>query len=87
MSGDDVPRTKPHPDPYLLAARLLGVDPYACVALEDSATGATSARAAGCLTIVVPSVAGVDDGVADHRVGSLEQLDLGRLVELATNRR
>jgi HAD superfamily hydrolase (TIGR01509 family) len=87
VSGDDVQRTKPHPDPYLLAARLLGVDPHACVALEDSATGATSARAAGCLTIVVPSVAGVDDGVADHRVGSLEHLDLAHLRELASNRR
>jgi HAD superfamily hydrolase (TIGR01509 family) len=87
VSGDDVRRTKPHPDPYLLAARLLGVDPRACVALEDSATGATSARAAGCVTIVVPSVAGVDEGVADHRVGSLEQLDLARLGELSVPRR
>jgi HAD superfamily hydrolase (TIGR01509 family) len=87
VSGDDVQRTKPHPDPYLLAARLLGVDPGACVALEDSATGATSARAAGCLTIVVPGIAGVADGVADHRVGSLELLDLARLGELATERR
>ena len=57
VSGDDVARTKPHPDPYLLAARTLGVDPAACVALEDSATGATSARAAGCYTVAVPSLA------------------------------
>jgi HAD superfamily hydrolase (TIGR01509 family) len=86
VSGDDVERTKPHPDPYLLAAGMLGVDPHACIALEDSATGATSARAAGCLTIVVPSVAGVDDGVADHRLGSLEQLDLARLGQLIGRR-
>lgn len=82
VSGDDVERTKPHPDPYLLAARLLGVEPSACVALEDSATGAASARAAGCCTVVVPSVAQVPDGVADHRVGSLAELDLSRLAAM-----
>ncbi len=79
VSGDDVDRTKPHPDPYLLAAAMLGVPAGACVALEDSATGATSARAAGCLTVVVPSVTAVSDGVAHHRVGSLEELDLAGL--------
>ena len=57
VSGDDVARTKPYPDPYLLAARTLGVDPADCVALEDSATGAASARAAGCYTVAVPSLA------------------------------
>ena len=82
VSGDDVDRTKPHPDPYLLAARRLGVATTDCVALEDSATGALSARAAGCVTVVVPSVAGVPDGFADHRVGSLVELDLPRLGRL-----
>jgi HAD superfamily hydrolase (TIGR01509 family) len=56
VSGDDVAQTKPNPDPYLLAAELLGVDPVRCVALEDSETGASSAVAAGCLTVVVPSL-------------------------------
>ena len=56
VSGDDVAQTKPNPDPYLLAAELLGVDPVRCVAFEDSETGATSAVAAGCLTVVVPSL-------------------------------
>lgn len=82
VSGDDVARTKPHPDPYLLAARTLGVDPAACVALEDSATGATSARAAGCFTVAVPSLAAVPPGVAHHQVASLEELDLTALADL-----
>jgi HAD superfamily hydrolase (TIGR01509 family) len=84
VSGDDVERTKPHPDPYLRAAQLLGVDPRACVALEDSLTGAASARAAGCRTVLVPSLGThvTDDEVADHVIGSLEQLDLARLEEL-----
>ena len=47
FSGDDVERGKPFPDLYLHAASSLGVDPTACVVVEDSPTGATAARAAG----------------------------------------
>jgi beta-phosphoglucomutase-like phosphatase (HAD superfamily) len=82
VSGDDVQRTKPYPDPYLLAARTLGVDPASCVALEDSATGATSARSAGCYTVAVPSLAAVPAGIAHHQVASLEELDLAELAAL-----
>ena len=53
VTGDAVTRGKPHPEPYLHAARLLGVEPAACVAIEDSNTGARSAEAAGCLVLVV----------------------------------
>jgi beta-phosphoglucomutase-like phosphatase (HAD superfamily) len=86
VSGDDVEQTKPHPDPYLLAARLLGVPPRDCVALEDSETGATSAVSAGCVTVVVPSLVAVPEGVGDHRAGSLEDLDLGALGDLLAAR-
>jgi beta-phosphoglucomutase-like phosphatase (HAD superfamily) len=53
VSGDDVEAGKPAPDPYLLAADLLGVEPDSCVAVEDSATGVTSAAAAGMRVIAV----------------------------------
>jgi HAD superfamily hydrolase (TIGR01509 family) len=86
VSGDDVAQTKPNPDPYLLAAELLGVDPVRCVALEDSETGATSAVAAGCLTVVVPSLVAVAPEIGDHQVASLTELDLARLGELAADR-
>lgn len=59
VTGDDVRRTKPHPDPYAGAAGRLGTPPGACLALEDSRNGATSARAAGCGVVVVPCVVGV----------------------------
>ena len=84
VSGDDVQRTKPHPDPYLLAADLLGVPASSCVALEDSRIGATSARAAGCRTVVVPSLVPVEDEMADLVVGSLAELDLTALGRLTT---
>ncbi|HSM01388.1 MAG TPA: HAD family phosphatase [Acidimicrobiia bacterium] len=53
ISGDDVARGKPAPDCYLAAAEGLGVDPAECVAVEDSAPGATAAVAAGMRTIAV----------------------------------
>ena len=55
VTGDAVLRGKPHPEPYLKAARALGVDPADCLAIEDSNTGARSAEAAGCRVLVVPN--------------------------------
>jgi len=66
VTGDAVSRPKPHPDPYLLAAELLGVDASACLAIEDSRTGATSANAAGCDVVVVPHFVTVPE--AERRV-------------------
>lgn len=59
VAGDEVTRRKPDPEAYLTAARLLRVDPARCVVLEDSANGARAGQAAGCLVVVVPSVAEV----------------------------
>jgi HAD superfamily hydrolase (TIGR01509 family) len=53
VSADDVARPKPHPDPYLRAAELLGIAPGAVVAVEDSPTGAASAAAAGMRVVTV----------------------------------
>jgi HAD superfamily hydrolase (TIGR01509 family) len=55
VTGDAVLHGKPHPEPYLKAARALGVDPADCVAIEDSNTGARSAETAGCRVLVVPN--------------------------------
>lgn len=55
VAGDNVLRGKPHPEPYLLAAELLGYDPKDCIAFEDSITGITSAEAAGTKAIGVPN--------------------------------
>jgi HAD superfamily hydrolase (TIGR01509 family) len=53
VTGDVVSQGKPHPEPYLTAAALLGVDPAHTVAIEDSNTGARSAEDAGCTVLVV----------------------------------
>jgi HAD superfamily hydrolase (TIGR01509 family) len=55
VTGEDVLEPKPHPEPYLLAARLLDVDAKDCVAIEDSVPGLASATAAGAAVIGVPA--------------------------------
>lgn len=54
IAGDEVSHGKPHPEPYLAAARALAIAPGECIAIEDSPTGARSAQAAGCQVVVVP---------------------------------
>ncbi len=55
VAGDQVARGKPHPEAYLTAAALLGVDVAACIAIEDSEVGVAAAVAAGARTVAVPS--------------------------------
>lgn len=64
VAGDDVTESKPHPEPYLRGAELLGVDPADCVAIEDSEPGIRSAVAAGAVTIGVPFMVDLPDDVA-----------------------
>ncbi|MGB8651895.1 MAG: HAD family phosphatase [Mycobacteriales bacterium] len=58
VAGDEVRHGKPDPTPYLTAAGALGVDPQACVVLEDSAAGVRAGLSAGCAVVAVPSVPG-----------------------------
>lgn len=55
-AGDAVARKKPAPDIYNLALKFLGVHPARAVAVEDSAIGVTSAKAAGLFTVATPSM-------------------------------
>jgi HAD superfamily hydrolase (TIGR01509 family) len=75
ITGDAVGRGKPHPEPYLAAARALDVLASECLAVEDSDTGATSASAAGCTVLVAPLHVQVPVGEGRVFVGSLEGLD------------
>jgi mannitol-1-/sugar-/sorbitol-6-phosphatase len=54
VTGNDVTRGKPQPEPYLAGAALLGVRPEACVVFEDSPSGTQAGRAAGCTVIATP---------------------------------
>ena len=51
ISADQVTHGKPHAEPYLRGAELLGLDPADCIVFEDSGSGATAGRAAGATVI------------------------------------
>lgn len=72
VAADDVSRGKPDPEPFLVGARRLGVDPAQCVVFEDSISGGRAARAAGATVI---AVGGIDWPEApDHRVADLTEV-------------
>ena len=81
VAGDEVARGKPDPEPYRTAAARLGVDPAACVVIEDSPSGVASGEAAGCAVVAVPSVPGVVFDAAARRlvVASLTQITVSDL--------
>ena len=85
VSGEDVTRGKPDPEPYLLAAARLGVRPGQCVVFEDAAVGVRAAKAAGMACIGVPNPAALqpqDLSLADLILPSLEHFELTLLDSL-----
>jgi HAD superfamily hydrolase (TIGR01509 family) len=87
VTGDAVSRGKPHPEPYLHAARLLGVDPGRCVAVEDSNTGARSAVAAGCVVLVVENHVPVAPGERRVFLPTLEGVTPAAIVDIVEQER
>jgi HAD superfamily hydrolase (TIGR01509 family) len=83
VTGEQVTRGKPHPEPYLTAAAALGVPPEECVAIEDSNTGAKSAEAAGCTVLVVENHVPVLDGPQRVFRDTLEGLSVEDLRSLS----
>jgi HAD superfamily hydrolase (TIGR01509 family) len=83
VCGDEVRRPKPHADPYLRAAELLGARPQCCVAIEDSPLGIAAAEGAGCVLVAVPSEVDIPEAPGRAIWPSLEGVsvaDLARLV-------
>lgn len=74
VAGDEVTHGKPHPEPYLTAARKLGVDPARCVVIEDSNTGTESGTAAGAYVVAVPQWVTIPDAPRRLVARSLEPL-------------
>lgn len=84
VTGDTVEHGKPHPEPYLKAARELGVDITSCVAIEDSPAGVASGQASGAHTIGVQRHVPVQPLAGVSRVASLENVNvkvLGQMVQ------
>ncbi|MFI9830134.1 HAD-IA family hydrolase [Streptomyces sp. NPDC051913] len=74
VSADDITRGKPDPEPYLLAARELGVDPADCVVFEDAPAGLAAGRAAGMTTVALTTTHQAHELAADLVIENLSAL-------------
>jgi len=83
VAGEHVTRGKPDPEPYLLAARTLGVEIGRCIAIEDSPTGLAAAIAAGTVAIGVPHDAVLDNAGEWTRVDTLAGVTVAELSRIA----
>ena len=80
VSADDVLRSKPHPEPYLLATSNLGVSPGSCLSIEDTPAGIHSALDAGLRTLAVTTTCPTAELYeAEHVVPSLSELTFAGL--------
>jgi sugar-phosphatase len=57
VTARDAKRGKPHPDPYLMGAQLLGVPPVECVVIEDAPSGIRAGKAAGGRVVALRTTA------------------------------
>ncbi len=84
VTRDDVTNRKPHPEPYLKAAELLGVAPGDVLAVEDSPTGLRSASAAGMMAVLAPDLIVPDDETRALALCVVETLhDVVAMIEAA----
>jgi len=83
VSADDVSKSKPDPEPYLITANKLNVKPAECVVIEDSKNGIMSAKEAGCYCIAIPTTYVESDlDKADLVVKSFNEINKGLLLSL-----
>ena len=83
ISSDDVVRTKPDPEAYLLAAKKTGAEIFHSLIFEDSLTGCAAAIASGAWLIAVPHLVTVPESARVRSIKSLDQLSFTKLNELA----
>ena len=75
VTSDDVTHGKPHPEPYLKGAELLGVRPADCLVIEDAPAGIQSARAGGMKVVGITSTYAADKlSAADAVIRRLGQI-------------
>lgn len=75
VAADAVSNGKPHPEPYLMGAALLGLQPAACIVVEDSRSGAIAGHRAGCRVLATTFSHPIEQlEAADWIVESLDQV-------------
>lgn len=76
MTADDVTTGKPDPEPFVLGARRLGVDPARCLVVEDAPSGLVAAQRAGATTLAVSTTTAAHQLDADAVVATLADVRL-----------
>ncbi|HSP75373.1 MAG TPA: HAD family phosphatase [Cryobacterium sp.] len=87
IAGDMVTHSKPHPEAYLTAAGLLGVDPEHCIAVEDSVPGIAAAVASGAVVVGVPHMVSLPESAHYDLWPTLAGRTLAGFTSLYTARR
>jgi HAD superfamily hydrolase (TIGR01509 family) len=82
VAGDDVEQPKPHPEPYLKAAGLLGIGIGDAVVIEDSITGVRAGVASGAVTLGVPHMVPLDGAGAHALLPTLEDRTAQDIIDL-----
>ena len=82
VSGEEVANSKPEPDIFLKASRLLAVKPAECLVVEDSKSGTIAAKRAGmrCIGYQNPNSGNQDLSKADIILGDLKDIDLKKMM-------
>lgn len=88
ITGDEVSRSKPDPEGYLTAARVIGMLPERCVVFEDSLQGVKAGRAAGSYVVGVAGTLRAEDiaPYSDIVVNAVADVDLDELIPSVENR-
>ncbi len=81
VHSGSVKHHKPDPEPYLLAAQLLSVDPHKSIAIEDSPTGAESATSAGCFVVAIEHMAPIKQQERRKVVTNMSEVTLPWLID------
>jgi beta-phosphoglucomutase-like phosphatase (HAD superfamily) len=79
VGAGDIERTKPFPDPYLHAAKLLDVDISQSLIFEDSPTGISAAVASGAFVVAVPHYVEIEEKPRLKVISSFEDITLADL--------
>jgi HAD superfamily hydrolase (TIGR01509 family) len=87
VAGDDVIHGKPHPEAYLKAAELLGVDIRDCIAFEDSVTGLRSAEASEAIAVGIPNIVQLEQKPGRHIWQTLEGVTVDHLIDFYKEQR
>ena len=83
VSSSEIGKSKPEPDVFLHAAKLLGVPPESCLVFEDSKNGIKAAKAAGmyCIAYSGGNSGHQDQTQADSRIADFNELEIDHLLK------